>query len=383
MVSSLLVGAFLSYALLMLAQVMIRPVRLEGFVWSFVVLLGLAILASLNLQFGIFEQKLASELAFEWYSGNRIPLNRAFALQAVANAPSFFIANTWHAAIGTNVAVTAATCAFLYDSEKKSHLYFLGPATVNFAIFALRDPFIGLIFFALVLAIGQRFEVKRLVVPTLVAGVAMYFTRPENILIILALAWFLSFRSSNTALAKFFMVAAGVVGALAALRLGPALLGAGGDISIGNLPGFFAEFSEARATRTTRTGVGGGSDILGGALARLPIFVRYPLQLLTFFVLPLPFEIRSFALLLAAFDSCFFAYSSRKLFREGSKPAKVIFVVYVLVTAFFSSNYGNVLRIRYPLYFVIGAGLFVGSSDESPNRSELSSEISRSSSSVS
>ena len=70
------------------------------------------------------------------------------------------------------------------------------------------------------------------------------------------------------------------------------------------------------------------------------------------------FEIRSVTLLLSAVDSVFFFFASRKLFKEGTAPSKLLFVVYVLVAAFFSSNYGNVFRIRYPLYFIIGAGLY-------------------------
>ena len=371
MLVSLLIGSFVSYAILIGLLVLRRPVSKAGLLGSLGVLLVTTAIALVNLRFGIIEQKFASEFAFDWYNGDESERpNRTFAVQAIANAPAFFVAGSWHAAIGTNTAVTAAVYAFMYDTETKAHRYFLGPAVINFALFSLRDPFIGLILMGLVLSFGKKFELGRLPVPIVLAAVAMFWTRPENLLIILALVWFLGFRSSKSALTKLALIMAGAFGAVVALRFAPALLGVQGGVSIGNLPAFFVEFSEDRGTRTNVTGVGGGSDILGGALQRMPIFFRYPIQLLTFFVLPLPFEIRSVALLLSAVDSLFFAYGARKLFKEGSYPAKLLFAIYVLVAAFFSSNYGNVFRIRYPLYFVIGAGLLTNKGEKTLDLTE-------------
>lgn len=371
MLVSLLIGSFVSYAILIGLLVLRRPVSKAGLLGSLGVLLVTTAIALVNLRFGIIEQKFASEFAFDWYNGDESERpNRTFAVQAIANAPAFFVAGSWHAAIGTNTAVTAAVYAFMYDTETKAHRYFLGPAVINFALFSLRDPFIGLILMGLVLSFGKKFELGRLPVPIVLAAVAMFWTRPENLLIILALVWFLGFRSSKSALTKLALIMAGAFGAVVALRFAPALLGVQGGVSIGNLPAFFVEFSEDRGTRTNVTGVGGGSDILGGALQRMPIFFRYPIQLFTFFVLPLPFEIRSVALLLSAVDSLFFAYGARKLFKEGSYPAKLLFAIYVLVAAFFSSNYGNVFRIRYPLYFVIGAGLLTNKGEKTLDLTE-------------
>ena len=371
MLVSLLIGSFVSYAILIGLLVLRRPVSKAGLLGSLGVLLVTTAIALVNLRFGIIEQKFASEFAFDWYNGDESERpNRTFAVQAIANAPAFFVAGSWHAAIGTNTAVTAAVYAFMYDTETKAHRYFLGPAVINFALFSLRDPFIGLILMGLVLSFGKKFELGRLPVPIVLAAVAMFWTRPENLLIILALVWFLGFRSSKSALTKLALIMAGAFGAVVALRFAPALLGVQGGVSIGNLPAFFVEFSEDRGTRTNVTGVGGGSDILGGALQRMPIFLRYPIQLFTFFVLPLPFEIRSVALLLSAVDSLFFAYGARKLFKEGSYPAKLLFAIYVLVAAFFSSNYGNVFRIRYPLYFVIGAGLLTNKGEKTLDLTE-------------
>ena len=359
MVVPLLIGSSVSFLIGAIAIVSTRAVNRDALIQAIFVLVTLTALAAVNLRFGIIEQKFASEFAFDRFLGREsLRPNDTFAVQALANTPAFFLAQSWEAAIGTNAAVTALTYAFLWDQKSKDHLYFLGPAALNFSFFALRDPFIGLIFMFLVLAFGSEFTLKKLPVPLLVAAIAMFWTRPENLLIILALVGVLSYQNSRTTLMRFCVLGAGAVGALAALRFAPALLGVNQTISIGNLPAFFAEFSEDRGTRTVATGVGGGSDILGGALQRMPLPIRYPIQLFTFFVLPLPFEIRSVTLLLSAIDSVFFAFASRKLFKEGTAPAKLLFVVYVLVAAFFSSNYGNVFRIRYPLYFVIGAGLY-------------------------
>lgn len=359
MVVSLLIGASVSYLIGVIILVTARPVHRDALVQSLVLLIVLTGLGAVNLRFGIIEQKFASEFAFDRFRGEEsLRPNDTFAVQAIANTPAFIVAQGWQAAIGTNAAVTALVYAFLWDRGSKAHLYSLGPAAFNFSFFALRDPFIGLIFMFLVLAFGRDFNLKKLPVPLLIAAVAMFWTRPENLLIILSLVGVLAYRHSNTVLTRFAVLGLGVVSAIIALRFAPALLGVRTTISIGNLPAFFAEFSEDRGTRTEATGVGGGSDILGGALQRMPLPIRYPIQLFTFFVLPLPFEIRSVTLLLSAVDSVFFAYSSRKLFKEGTAPAKLLFVVYVLVAAFFSSNYGNVFRIRYPLYFVIGAGLY-------------------------
>ena len=357
----------MSYAVFGTLLVLRRPVSQAALLGSLAILIGATAVAAVNLRFGIIEQKFASEFAFDWFKGQESERpNRTFAVQAIANAPAFFVANSWYAAIGTNVAVTAVTYTHLFDRETKAHRYFLGPAVINFALFSLRDPFIGLVLMALVLAFGKQFDTRRLPVPVLLASIAMFWIRPENLLIIFALVWFLAFRNSKLPVTKFALIFAGLMAGVFALRFAPALLGVQGGVSIGNLPAFFVEFSEDRGTRTNVTGVGGGSDILGGALQRMPLPLRYPIQLLTFFVLPLPFEIRSVALLLSAVDSMFFAYGTRKLFKEGTYPAKLLFIMYVLVAAFFSSNYGNVFRIRYPLYFVIGAGLLANKTEAEP-----------------
>ena len=359
MIVPLLIGSSVSFLLGAVLIVSTRSVHRDALVQAMFILVTLTVVAAVNLRFGIIEQKFASEFAFDRFLGQEsLRPNDTFAVQALANTPAFLLAQGWEAAIGTNAAVTALTYAFLWDQRSRAHLYFLAPAALNFSFFALRDPFIGLIFMFLVLSFGSEFTLRKLPVPLLIAGVAMFWTRPENLLIILALVGVLAYQHSRTSLMRFCVIGAGGIAAIGALRFAPALLGVNQTISIGNLPAFFAEFSEDRGTRTAATGVGGGSDILGGALQRWPLPIRYPVQLFTFFVLPLPFEIRSVTLLLSAVDSVFFFFASRKLFKEGTAPSKLLFVVYVLVAAFFSSNYGNVFRIRYPLYFIIGAGLY-------------------------
>lgn len=369
MIVALLIGSSASFLVGAVLIVSTRSIHRDALLQAVFVLAMLTFVAAVNLRFGIIEQKFASEFAFDRFLGREsLRPNDTFAVQALVNTPAFLLAQSWEAAIGTNAAVTALTYAFLWDPKSKAHLYFLGPAALNFSFFALRDPFIGLIFMFLVLAFGSEFTLRKLPMPLLIAAVAMFWTRPENLLIILALVGVLGYQHSRTTLMRFAVLGAGCFAAIGALRFAPALLGVNQTISIGNLPAFFAEFSEDRGTRTEATGVGGGSDILGGALQRMPLPIRYPIQLFTFFVLPLPFEIRSITLLLSAVDSVFFAFSARKLFKEGTAPAKLLFVVYVLVAAFFSSNYGNVFRIRYPLYFIIGAGLY-------SNRNSVSNDV--------
>ena len=138
------------------------------------------------------------------------------------------------------------------------------------------------------------------------------------------------------------------------LYLGPSIagmtLGIGTNISYSNI----IDFAVLRYERHSG-GEGGGSHILGGSLFQLPFWQRYPVQVLSFFVNPLPFEFK-LRYLPAAIDSILFSYFSLKSYRRYSilklnqKHILWSSIVAILFLSLFSSNYGNLFRLRMVFY---------------------------------
>ncbi|MGB5953731.1 MAG: hypothetical protein WBG57_14595 [Ornithinimicrobium sp.] len=325
----------------------------------------LTTLAAINFEFQILEQKLASDYAYQVFKGAADYDN--FAMVAVVNAVPFALTDVWWAAIGTNIAVLAIVKAYLYATSPRLSMLMWAPAVVNFGLFALRDPLIGLCFMVLTLflcqtptgLLGHAREIFWLAASTLL--------RPET-LVIYAGARVAGLRSrirrQPWILFLLPFIAAVLVYGVSYL---PVLLGLKGQAGLLSLPSVLQEFFVARAERNTN--VGEPSDILGGRLASLPFLVRYPIQILAFFILPFPFEITTVPLALAFLDSVVFVAVAVVFWRRAPKPAKTLFVIFVLATAFFADNYGNLLRLRLPAYFIFSAGLLVSAKAERAERS--------------
>ena len=362
----IILSALLGFVVFIQLQVLFdRSINLRSLGWSFGYLALLTTIAATNFELEIFEQKFASEFPFDVFKQREsLRNNSTFILQAIVSSLAFLITDVWWAAIGTNVALTAAVFYFVHSRKPVLSIIMLAPAIVNFCMFSLRDPVIS----ALVLAVSWFLLSPGSPRQWLKQGFSILLfalIRPENIAIFgyAKLMTIVGSHSRNFLLYLSFpiLIAAGAV--IAAFI--PQMLGMESK-SVNRLPDAANEFYEARATRHDNI-EGSGSDILGGALDNKPFVVRYPVQVLTFFVLPLPFEVRNLPMALAFLDSMVFIAITWLFHRHGSREAVIIFWVFVLAVAFFSSNYGNVFRLRLPAYYILLAGLLRGStSNHSP-----------------
>ena len=360
----IILSALLGYVVFVeILILMDRSVNVRSLLFSFGYLAILTTIAATNFEFEIFEQKFASEFPFDVFKQREsLRANSTFILQAIVSSLAFFITDVWWAAIGTNVALTAAVFYFVHSRKPWLSLILLAPAIVNFCMFALRDPVISALSLAvtwLLLAPSSPGQWIKQTISILLFGLI----RPENIAIF-AYAKLMTIvsrhgRSFLLYLSFPLLIAAGAVIA----TFIPQMLGMESK-SVGRLPDAANEFYEARATRHDDID-GGGSDILGGALDRQPLAIRYPVQVFTFFVLPLPFEIDNLAMALAFIDSLVFIAIAFYFHKNSSRDAIIIFWIFVLAVAFFSSNYGNVFRLRLPAYYIMLAGLLRGPTESS------------------
>ena len=355
----IILSALLGYVVFVeLLILMDRSVNVRSLAFSFAYLALLTTIAAANFELEIFDQKFASEFPFDVFKQREsLRSNSTFILQAIVSSLAFFITDVWWAAIGTNVALTAAVFYFVHSRKPWVSVIMLAPAIVNFCMFALRDPVISALSLAvtwLLLAPASPGQWIKQAISILLFALI----RPENIAIFsyAKLMTIVGRHGRSFLLYLSFPLLIGV-GAIIALFI-PQMLGMESQ-SVGHLPDAANEFYEVRATRHDDI-EGGGSDILGGALDRQPLAVRYPVQVFTFFVLPLPFEINNLSMALAFLDSMVFITIAYFFHRYSSRDAIIIFWIFVLAVAFFSSNYGNVFRLRLPAYYIMVAGLLRG-----------------------
>lgn len=330
---------------------------LKTLVTSTVACVFLIVLASANFEYEIIDQKFASEFAFTIYSGEQAERSTSgFVLQYVYCLPAFIITNAWWSAIGTNIA--AVVLVFVVVAARNYTLAFavFAPAVINFAIFSLRDPLIGVLFFFIALTMTTPDLTKKWGSQAL-SAIAFIFVRPENIAILAS--------AHGVALARkyrrkvwlpFFLIFfAGL--AVVVLPYVPRLLGLSFSGSIFDLPLAISNFYEARATRWGEE-LGGGSNILDGRLPEYSFLTRYPIQITSFFILPLPMDLNSPQLGLATIDSVIFCWLTWKFHKSAPTPVIILFWCYVMMTALFMNNYGNAFRIRMPAYFIMIAGMY-------------------------
>jgi hypothetical protein len=227
---------------------------------------------------------------------------------------------------------------------------------VNFAVFSLRDPIIAALAFAGALHFMNPSLTRRIGSQAVLSGMYLMI-RPENVAVTLAaLGTDLVRRNRKKA---WVLIAAPIVllAAILLLPIIPRLLGISFSGSIFDLPLAISNFYEARANRWGDD-FGGSSNIMGGRLTDFPFFIRFPIQLTAFFIMPLPFELDNAALAVAAVDSIFFCVLAYKLHKTKNMPILVLFWTYAILVALFLNNYGNGFRLRLPAYAIILAGLY-------------------------
>ena len=353
----ILIAAIIGYILIIELIVLVeREVSFRSAVYAFLYMLLLFAAAAANFELEIFDQKFAAEFAYDVFKGREsLRGNSTFILQAIVGYPAFLVTDVWWAAIGTNIAVTTGVFYFVHKRSPVLSCAMLAPAIINFSMFSLRDPVIAVLAFAVCYLFFTPNSPLLWLKQSLTVGLFIVI-RPENLAIFgyskLLTVFNKHNRSALLYLAFPFLILVGVV----ITAFTPQMLGVEFGGSLSQLPGAANELYESRATRWDET-EGGGSNILGGALPGLPIFIRFPIQVFTFFVLPLPFEIRKPSLALAFLDSIVFCYLYYRFHRNAQRDALIVFWVYVFAVAFFGNNYGNVFRLRLPAYFIMLAGL--------------------------
>ncbi|MEM9566283.1 MAG: hypothetical protein AAGA93_26925 [Actinomycetota bacterium] len=366
------IGAGLAYLLVAVLIGVATGVRLGGrdLTVSFALAAAPVALAAANLESGLFEQKFASEIAFQQFKGlERTVDTSTFGVLALLSAPAFLVVDSWEATIGTNIGLVAAVFAYVHRVDARLSLLMLAPAVLNFSIFALRDPLIGACFLGLTLLMSAPALTRRGAAVGL--GAALAVTRPESALVVAAVWCGRLVRQQRLIRYRLIAVPFVLAGILAALYLAPRAIGFNRNVFGADLFELLDTFAVRRGQRFDGGDDGGGSNILGGAIVDLPLAIRYPIQLLTVFVLPLPFEIRSLTMALAFVDSIVFITVVARLLRTRHWISISLLGVYVASIAFFAVNYGNLFRLRMPAYFIVLGGLLaVRIWDRSPGRAE-------------
>ena len=241
----------------------------------------------------------------------------------------------------------------LFDKVAPGHrLALFAPAIFNFAIFALRDTVFGVLLGALTYEMSR--DSKRRPLVMLLIFVPLAITRPESAVAIGGAYAFSVYRSSDKSsplrVLRLITLAGAAIGAI---QLIPRALGINRTFGILSFPSELAEFFATRATKNERIDPDEtNSNILGGRLVQIPFVARFPIQIAAFFVLPFPFEIRGVALALAFLDSLLFIKLSRKMWVIANQTEKTLLVAYIASVSFFAANYGNLLRLRMPVYFM-------------------------------
>ena len=331
---------------------------------GFITLLTLAVL---NANYEFVEEKVASFISYSIHNGDSNSV--AFRLQYYINLPALWLFNDPYSAHATNIAIQTFCflLAFQYILPKKGVRWLeicilIYPAYYHYSIFGLRDPYINLIATVFViLAIKNK---RSFVV---IGGILLSFisllARPEFSVILLSfvgLYFYLGLNKKHKLIVAMLYLCIIAVGA----NYLPYAFGVTPRGNISDNIEQIAEFNELRNARRIDSD-GGGSAILGGRLFEYPLVVRYPIQVISSFISPLPFEIKSPVLFIGFMESLLFtwvAYTSWKK-SKGSFNARYIFycaLLYMLLQAFFAMNYGNNLRIRYPSYIIFIGAISVG-----------------------
>ena len=219
---------------------------------------------------------------------------------------------------------------------------------IYYSFFGLRDFTILLLLYATYYSY-QRSSNSYLNPSFFFIGILFSIVRPEMLIIPAILVFFKAWSVSGRIFRSGLIIL--LVGVLYS---GPSIagitLGIGTNISYSNI----IDFAVLRYERHSGA-EGGGSQILGGSLFQLPFWQRYPVQVLSFFVNPLPFEFK-LRYIPAAIDSILFSYLTFKSYKRYSilklnqKHILWSSIIAILFLSLFTSNYGNLFRLRMVFY---------------------------------
>ncbi|MDA8770455.1 hypothetical protein N9M97_02840, partial [Planktomarina temperata] len=314
--------------------------RVENLIISTVLLSVCTLAASINFEMSIIPQKFASEFSYNVFLGHEnVRSSIGFYVQVIYCYIAYSLTGAWWSAIGTNISLTVLFFTFVYRNNPNLAFYVLSPAAVNFSFFALRDPIILVIMFSVTLIfLNSKYLIS--LIKNFIWIFASLFVRPENIGIIVLTYGMEAIRANRAKIWMPFLLFCLLIFIYFTAPMVPRLLGVEFKGSMLDLPIAMTEFYEARANRWGSDD-GGGSNILGGSLPEYPFLLRFAIQVTSFFILPLPFEIRSVPLGLAAVDSVVFIRLYLTFSRKAHPKAKIIFWIYVFSVAIFMNNYGN------------------------------------------
>jgi hypothetical protein len=302
--------------------------------------------------------KFANFVAYENITGEiNIP---TFYLNSILLYPIYFFIKSKEIVFGLNAFLSFLVSLIAYNSTKvksnKKHylsLNFLLAAlfipNIYYSFFGLRDQLILIILYFL-----SKSFIHKNINSIVILSLLIIVIRPELIILVgLFFLWeFLSNKSNTTKI--IYLVFIVVSGFLLFPYLGY-LLG----IGIIDDPAELIKFSENRYLRHASEIAGGGSHILGGNLFSLNFFQRFPLQLLAFFINPLPIDFKNISYLVPFIDSLVFIYFFRKFINIKNNNSNkftnlfLAFISLIIILSIFNSNYGNLFRLRYPFYGIM------------------------------
>lgn len=353
--SAIILTALLYYMMLLLCSAAIRPLKAQALLFSLGYLGVLLTLAIINLEYGLIEQKFASTFSFERYQGIQTRLNENFLFQAWVVYLGYLLTDAWEAAIGVNIAIFAALFLLVDRVRPIYCAVFLAPGIIHIALFALRDVIMALsIFCFCYFSLAQR-KPNLLILGALM--ISFYMQRPELIALVGISYLAIHYREFSNA-QKIILGSIALAGVVLVLPRLPVVLGLPAAPSIFALPQVLMDFFTARADRWTGAD-GAATSMLGGELSSVPFLLRYPLQVFAFFVSPLPVDFRGISSAVFLVDSLFFCVVFWKFYRVADRRHQIFFFVYVLSSAFFMANYGNLFRMRMPCYLIMLSGLLL------------------------
>ena len=352
--NEILLTGLLYYLLLACLSLFVRRhIRVDVLVFSACYFAGLVTLAILNFHFDVFEQKFAGQMAYERWLGIETRLNGNFGVQAVFSSIGFYLTDAWYAAIGVNVAIIAT---LILTVDRLRYVYtaiFLSPAILHISIFSLRDVVIGFSLFLLCQILFSGRKNALLYASPII--ILLFFQRPELTAVIFATLGLLAMQKTS-ALTKIAVVIGGSITLAITMPYIPLLLGAKSAVPLAQLPEYLLIFSEARSDRHLGT-EGADAAVLNGQLTQIPFLLRYPLQLFTFFIAPLPTDFRGMTSIILTIDSLIFIGLFVIFWRIANHEHRTLMLVYVLANGFFVANYGNLFRLRMLCYFILLSGI--------------------------
>lgn len=357
--ASYIISALSSWLVIILLFLCIfRRIHGPAFCYSLILLILSVSLSLANIEFGFFSLKGAGFFAYQMHEGTL--WNPNFLIQYWFIKPFYWLTETPYLTHSMNAALTAATVYVLFSRFGVPHwkylLFFIPPAALNFSLFGLRDPVLYFAFLMSSTIFIFSFESKKylnLILVFAITSVVYIYTRPEIVAFLAAFAVITVYMHPHISqgVKTIFL---SVLGTAFVFILYYALdiMGATG-VSFDAV----STYAENRYSRHVGT-EGGTSQIMGSELFNVPFYVRYPVQIIGTFIVPFPWQVQNISHLLALLDSvlfCYLFYLQVKFARDDKMGLCILLfaLVYILGTAFFSANFGNVFRVRYPVYGLI------------------------------